>query len=123
MDALVNLDPYICGYLPVSRRKEVTVSEQTIIALLAALFGGGGLKFIEHMLNRNKERTDLATQLREELRVEVNNLKEEVKDIDGSLESWKKKYYKLLTHYHKMRIACISAGVEIPDYDEEISEK
>lgn len=96
------------------------MSEQTIIALIAALFGGGGLKALEHILNRNKERTDLATQLRDELRGEVNSLKEEVRTIDDDLDHWRKRYYRLLAHYHEVRSACIDGGIQVPRFEEDL---
>lgn len=95
------------------------MSEQTIIALVAALFGGGGLKALEHILNRNKEKTDLATQLRDELRNEVNSLKEEVRGIDDDLDNWRKRYFRLLSYYHKLKVLCIAGGIEVPEFTEE----
>lgn len=92
------------------------MTETTIVALVAALFGGGGLKFLEHILNRNKERADLATQLRDELRSEVNSLKDEVKGVDDALDEWRKRYYRLLAHYHEMRVSCIESGVKLPEF-------
>lgn len=95
------------------------MSEQTIVALAAAIFGGGGLKLIEHLLSRSKTRVDLAAELRNELRTEVNNLKSEVKDVDQSLDMWRGRYYRLLRHYHDVRARCVAAGIEMPEFIEE----
>lgn len=96
------------------------MSESTIIALVAALFGGGGLKFLEHILSRNKDRTDLATQLRNELRGEVTALRDEMRQIEAELDKWKARYYRLLAFMNDIRIRCIGAGIDVPAFDEEL---
>lgn len=95
------------------------MSEQTLVALAAAIFGGGGLKLIEHILSRSKTRIDLAGELRNELRTEVNNLKDEVREVDHSLDEWKGRYYRLLRHYHDIRATCIAQGIDVPEFIEE----
>lgn len=99
------------------------MSESTIIALIAALFGGGGLKFLEHILSRNKEKTDLATQLRDELRTEVGSLRDEMRAVETDLDKWKNRYYRLLAYVNEMRVKCITAGVDVPAFDEELDKE
>lgn len=89
---------------------------EALIALMAALFGGAGLKIIEKVLGRNKERVDIATQLRDELRTEIGALKEELRHIDENLDQWKRRYYSLLQHYNDIRVKCASAGVKVEPF-------
>lgn len=81
-----------------------------IYILLGTVFGGVGLKLIESWLNRGKEKVDLATQIRDELREDIERYKEEVaefkkevKELTMSVEDWKKKYYDLLDSHGKMK--------------------
>lgn len=83
-----------------------------IYILLGTIFGGVGLKVIEAYLNRGKEKVDLASQIRDELREdieryknEVSEYKREVKELTLSLEDWKKKYYDLLEGHGKLKDA------------------
>ena len=78
--------------------------------LVGTIFGGVGLKFIEAWLNKGKEKIDLASQIRDELREdieryknEVSEYKKEVKELTLSLEDWKKKYYDLVDSHGKMK--------------------
>lgn len=66
-----------------------------VIALIGTLFGGMGLKLTENILGRSRERNDLATQLRVELRAEVTELKNELRRVESELDDWKDKYYQL----------------------------
>lgn len=99
------------------------MSETTIIALVAALFGGGGLKFLEHILNRNKERADLATELRNELRTEVTALREEVKGVDDALDAARRRYFRLLANYHELRASCVEGGIKVPPFKDDDEDK
>lgn len=64
-----------------------------VIAMIAALFGGAGLKIIEHFLSRGKTKIDIARELRTELRDEVLVLRDEVKELDKRVDKWKHKYF------------------------------
>lgn len=113
------VDSDICCNILSIGIEEVRMNEQTIVALAAALFGGGGLKLIEHFLTRSKTRVDLAAQLRNELRTEINGLRQEVKEVDDSLDDWKRRYYRLLGHYHDIRAKCVAGGVDVPEFVED----
>jgi seryl-tRNA synthetase len=82
------------------------------IALVAALFGGVGLKIIESLLNRSNAKNDLQTQMRSELRTDVISLKDELDEIENRLDEWKKKYYRLFFAFNELAVVALAAGLE-----------
>lgn len=75
-----------------------------LLALIGTIFGGVGLKVVEALLNRSKTQSDLASQIRQELREEVQGLREELRRVEGELDNWKFKYYELLDQFYKRGI-------------------
>lgn len=69
------------------------------IALVGTLFGGAALKIVEGLFAKGTKTVDLATNLREELRKESTQLKEEIRVAEHELDNWKEKYYKLYQEY------------------------
>lgn len=67
---------------------------QAYLALVGALMGGSGLKFVESWLNRSKIKDDAATVFRNELRDEVKNLRDELRSVEAEVEKWRAKYYE-----------------------------
>lgn len=72
------------------------------IALVGTLFGGAGLKVIENRLGKAKERAAEALTMREELRKEIDGLRQQLQKADaeeqrleGLVEEWRAKYYDL----------------------------
>ena len=90
---------------------------EPMIALIAALFGGVGLKIIETLLNKSHSKNDLQTQMRSELRRDVMSLKDELEDIDNSLDRWKKKYYALILSFNELVIIA-KAGASVDEIDD-----
>ncbi len=82
------------------------------IALVAALFGGVGLKVIESLLNRSNAKNDLQAQMRSELRTDVISLKDELDEIENRLDEWKKKYYRLFFAFNELAVVALAAGLE-----------
>ncbi|WNN94743.1 hypothetical protein SEA_PHREDRICK_184 [Streptomyces phage Phredrick] len=76
---------------------------QAWLALLGALLGGSGLKFIEHWLNRSKVKEDAAAQMRTELRDEIKVLREELRTVEDELDKWRGKYYELMDEFMKAK--------------------
>ncbi len=66
------------------------------LALLGALFGGTGLKVIEHWLNRSKARDDTASSLRNEIRSDLKEVRAELAATEKELYEWRDRYYILL---------------------------
>jgi predicted nucleic acid-binding Zn-ribbon protein len=79
------------------------------IALIGTVLGGVGLKFVEHWLSRSKIRDDTATQLRNELRTEIQGLKQELNNVEADLDKWRGKYYELMDNFIKVKSELESA--------------
>jgi chromosome segregation ATPase len=73
------------------------------IALIGTVLGGVGLKFVEHWLSRSKVRDDTASQLRNELRAEIQGLKQELNNVETDLDKWRGKYYELMDNFIKVK--------------------
>lgn len=84
---------------------------EPMIALAAALFGGVGLKVVESLVNRSQAKNDLQAQMRSELRKDVMSLKDELEDIENSLDQWKKKYYSLLLSFNELVVVARANGL------------
>lgn len=69
--------------------------ESAWIPLATAVFGGVGLKMAEHWLGRAKVRIDEAETIRNELRIEITSLREEVRGLESQVNEWRGKYYDL----------------------------
>lgn len=82
------------------------------IALAAAVFGGAGLKIIEYFLSRSRTRIDIATQLRNELRQEVQSLRDELRDLETSNDKWRGRYYSLVSVLNYAKVLLLKAGFE-----------
>lgn len=76
---------------------------QAWLALIGAILGGSGLKFIEHWLSRSKAKDDSASKFRDELRTEVSSLRDELRTTETDLDNWKQKYYTLVEDAMKVR--------------------
>jgi len=80
---------------------ESLFSEPAFLALVGTIFGGAGLKMVESFLNRSKTQTDVAAQIRSELRTDVQALRDEIRKVEQELDMWKSKYYDLLDQFYK----------------------
>lgn len=69
--------------------------DPAVIALIGTLCGGVGLKLLEHWLSRSKIKIDEAGKIRDELRVEVNALRQENKTLEAEVDKWRLAYYDL----------------------------
>lgn len=77
---------------------------QAWLALIGAILGGSGLKFIEHYLSRPKIKDDSAAAFRTELREEVRMLREELRRVESDLDAWRAKYYLLMDEFQAAKI-------------------
>lgn len=77
------------------------LTEPAFLALIGTVFGGVGLKIVESLLNRGKTQTDVAAQIRAELRTDVQALRDEIRKVETELDMWKAKYYALLDQFYK----------------------
>lgn len=72
------------------------------IALIGTLLGGIGLKILERFLGKGKEKSDEATQLRNELKQQVSSLKLENNDLEAKYEKLNQEYYDLRDKYAEL---------------------
>lgn len=73
------------------------------IALIGTVMGGAGLKVVESFLTKGQSKTDIATELRIELRTEAGELKEEIRRVGKEVDQWKEKYFLLLQEYLEVK--------------------
>lgn len=73
--------------------------EPAWIAFGGTIFGGVGLKVVEHWLGRNKVKIDDAQQIRDELRMEITSQREEIRELEAEVKNWRDQYYELLLKY------------------------
>ena len=87
--------------------------DPAIVAVAGTALGGIGLKITENLLSRDKDKKDYAIQLREELRVELRDLKAEKTALERELDEWKDKYYSLLSRFINVetQIETLSKGI------------
>lgn len=69
--------------------------DAALIALIGTVCGGAGLKIIEHVLGRTKNKDDLAASLRAELRADIDRLRTELKDESTDADTWQARYWEL----------------------------
>lgn len=85
------------------------------IAVLGAMFGGAGLKVTEAWLGRNKVRVDDATNIRNELRLQIDDLRKENEALEDDRDTWRDKYYGAQDLIIRLKIALISRGITPPE--------
>lgn len=91
------------------------MDEVTLFALLGAIFGGAGLKIVEWVLKRGERRETTRAELREELRNDVQHLREVLQRVEKDLDNWKVRYYNLLQAYNELKYVLLRAGVDIDE--------
>jgi chromosome segregation ATPase len=79
---------------------------EAVIATVGVLFGGAGLKIIEHYLNRSKQITTDERQWRDEMRGDLSGLKGEVASLRTEVDTWRQKYYDLLNDHLQLKAKC-----------------
>jgi hypothetical protein len=86
--------------------------QDILMAIGAALGGGGFIKLLEAWLSRTKYRSEQDKQFRDELRGEAEDLrkqiialKEELRLAEKELDEFKEKYWKLYMEYNEFKLA------------------
>lgn len=77
----------------------MTFDPAWIIALIGTIFGGVGLKLVEHWLGRSKIKVDDAARIRDELRLEITAQRAEIKQLEADVDKWREEYYNLRDKY------------------------
>lgn len=93
------------------------------LALVGTVFGGAGLKLLEVWLGRSKVRIDEAANLRNELRVEIVSLRDEVRSLEGEVDKWRQDYYDLRDRYATLNTEYLIALEKIKAEADEATRK
>lgn len=88
------------------------------IALIGTLCGGIGLKVLEHWLGKSKVRADEAAKLRDELRIELNSQKDEIRELELKLQEVTREYYDLRDKYMELNTKYMIAIEKVKDETE-----
>lgn len=67
------------------------VSENSV--LISAIFGGAGVKVIDKFLSRKSDAFDHAEQLRDEMRIQIAGLRDEINAKRIEADEWRSKYW------------------------------
>ena len=100
---------------PVLEGQVMPEFSQAWLALIGAILGGSGLKFIEHYLSRPKIKEDTAAAFRKELREEMAILRAELKSSEADVDKWRDSTYALREELSQTRIARDEALHKIQD--------
>ena len=57
------------------------------------------MKVVENLLSKSKHQSDVAAEIRRELRTDVQSLRTEIDTLEKEVTTWKDKYYALLEKY------------------------
>lgn len=74
------------------------------LVLIGTLFGGAGLRYVDHWLSKRKVALDEGAAWRKELREEVTAQKTEIDDLEAQVEVWRAKYYDLRDAYTELKV-------------------
>lgn len=85
------------------------------IALIGTVLGGVGLKIIEHWLGKNRVKIDDAARIRDELRIEITDRREEIRELEAEVEKWRGEYYALRDKYIELQTELTLALARIKD--------
>lgn len=85
--------------------------DPAVLALLGALFGGAGLKFVEKLMSRGQEKEDMAEQIRKELREDLSAVRAELKEEQKSRDELQERYWLLMEEN-----AALKAQVSLASY-------
>lgn len=89
--------------------------DPTLIALIGTVMGGVGLKVVEHYLGKSKVRIDDATQIRNELRLEIDALRAENRQLEVEVDKWREDYYNIYRKMINVRTTAQLQGVVFDD--------
>ena len=73
------------------------------LALVGALFGGIGVKYVDKIFSLKEKKTDISFKIQDELRSEIKELKGTIRELDHQLDTVQRSYYKVLIKYNMLR--------------------
>ena len=77
--------------------------QPAVLALIGTIFGGVGLKIAESLLTKSKNQSDLAAEIRKELRTDVQALRTEIRTVEAEVDKWRGKYYEVVEELYMIK--------------------
>lgn len=87
--------------------------DQGIVAAIGVAIGGILTEFARWALRRGERTVSLADQIRDELRQDLLQLKDEISQVHHELDEWKQRYYSLQEENLELRKRCICLENEL----------
>jgi hypothetical protein len=84
------------------------------LAMVGAVFGGVGVKYVDRVFSVKDKRQGLAQELHAELRAENRELKTAVRELERQADVLQGQYYKLMIKYNMVRGAA-GLGSDLDD--------
>lgn len=97
--------------------------EPTIMAIIGAGVSAIILKAVEHFLGRAKERIDEGAKIRSELREQIDDMREEVRELETARDKWREDFYNLRDKYVELQVQLTMALEKIKDAATAIDKK
>lgn len=88
------------------------------IALIGTLCGGIGLKLLEYWLGKSRVRIDEASKIRDELRIQISQQAERIRELEDEVTKWREAFYDIrdkqyeLIATHASALATLRAELE-----------
>lgn len=79
-------------------------NSNTLLGLIAALFGGIGVKIFEKFLSRKSENAAEAREIREELRKDLSSASDDAESARLEADNWRSKYWTELENHTKTKL-------------------
>lgn len=93
-----------------------TEFNSAIYGTFGALLAGSVIQLANKILNRKKDQLDEHLLLRKELREELDAVKEEVHQLQVSLDEWKQKYYLQVEITNELKMEVQKLTDELTEY-------
>lgn len=75
-----------------------------IFVLAGSIFGGAGVKLVDKLMGRRKEKLELNGDYRDELRQDALSLRKELRAAYDEIDQCREKYFDLLTRYNEINL-------------------
>lgn len=85
------------------------------IALIGSAGGAIILKVTEHFLSQGEVKVSDAQHLRDELRIQIDNQRSDIQQLEKDVDEWKDKYYDLRDEHVKLQAELIVRLKEIKE--------
>lgn len=100
------------------------MADQHWATILTSVLGGGaGLKLFEYLTQKNKLAVEEGRSIREDLRIEIREVREDVRRVQGELDEWKDKYFRLLEEYTELKAKCESMDEQLATFRAELQKR